>query len=144
MTQEIIAGAACRILVNGRPIGIANSISIQRQQTVKPIYGIDVMLPQEIAITGPYAVRGQISGFRTRYTKGWDGLGVVNASTVENLLNQLYCQLEIYDRASGELIAKVDKVLFYVDNIQVGARGLMTISAQFMGVFMSTPLTPGA
>lgn len=138
MTQEVISGAACRVVVNGFVLGIATGISIQRQQTVRPIYGIDVMLPQELATTGPYTVQGQISGLRTRYSRGWDGVGVINASTISNLLNQAYCQLEIYDRATNQLIAKVDKVLFYVDNMQVNARGVMTISAQFMGIFMTT------
>lgn len=139
--NSIITGAAVRLLVNGKIIGVGTSISIQREQGVRPIYGIDIPTPQEIAITGPYSVKGSITGLRTRDTGGFDGLQIVNASTLSDYFNQNYCMLELVDRKTNLTIAKVDRVIFGSDSIQVSARAVVTISASFIGTFLSTEIS---
>lgn len=139
--NDIIAGAAVRLLVNGKVIGIGTGISIQRDQGFKPIYGIDIVTPQEIAPTGPYAVRGSITGLMTRSSGGFDGLQVVNASTLTDYFNQRYCTLELFDRKTGITIAKVEKVIFASDSMQLAARSVMTITASFIGTFLVTQVS---
>jgi len=139
--NSIITGAAIRLLVNGKVIGVGTSINYQRDQGIKPIYGIDIAVPQELAITGPYMVRGSINGLRTRETGGFDGLQVVNASTLADYFNQKYCVIELVDRKTGITIAKIDKVMFNSDSMQVSARAVTTITASFIGTFLSTEIS---
>lgn len=139
--QSIITGAAVRLLVNGKVIGIGTSISIQRDQGVKPIYGIDIPTAQEIAITGPYTVNGSIAGLRTRDTGGFDGLQIINAATLSDYFNQNYCTLELVDRKTNLTIAKVDRVIFGSDSLQVSSKAVVTISASFVGTFLSTEIS---
>jgi len=138
---DIIVGAAVRLLVNGKVIGVGTSVSIQRDQGVKPIFGIDTPVAQEIAITGPYTVRGQITGLRTRTTAGFDGLQVINASTLSDYFNQKYCTLELVDRKTNIVFAKVSKVIFNSDTMQVNARTVVTITASFIGTYLTNELS---
>ncbi len=139
--NSVITGAAVRLMVNGKVIGIGTSINYQRDQGIKPIYGIDITVPQELAITGPYSVRGSISGLRTRDSGGFDGLQVINASTLADYFNQKYCVLELIDRKTGITFAKIDKVMFNSDSLQVNARSTVTISASFIGTFLTTEIS---
>lgn len=141
--QQVISGAACRLLVNNQPMGTITAISYRRSQGFRPIYGIDDPLPQEIAITGRYMVEGRIQGLRTRFGRGFDGAGIVNASSIADYFNQKLCVIELYDRASGQLIGRIEKVLFHSDTVTVSARGVINIDASFIGTFLVTGLTPG-
>lgn len=143
MQQLLIAASACAVKINNTVIGYATSVQITKSQGMKVIHGIDNPFPQEIAITGPYMVQGTISGFRSRIQGGWEHLRAVNASTIKDYFNQHYVTLEILDRATGELIARVDKALFTTDSISVGARGVVTMDASFVGHFWTTPLSVG-
>lgn len=138
---SVIVGAAVRLLVNGKVIGVGTSVTITRDQGVKPIFGIDSVLAQEMAITGPYRVSGSITGLRTRDTGGFDGLQVINASTLSDYFNQKYCVLELIDRKTGVTFAKVTKVIFHSDTLQVSARAPLSISASFIGDFLTTEVT---
>lgn len=138
---DVVTGAAVKLLVNGKVVGIGTSISIQRDQGVKPIYGIDVVTPQELAITGPYSVRGSITGLYTRSAGGFDGLQAINASTITDYFNQNYCVLELIDRKTGTSIAKITSVIFNSDSFQVSAKAVMSISGSFMGVFLATAVS---
>ena len=139
--NDIMAGAAVRLLVNGKIIGVGTSVQISREQGIKPIYGVDVVTPQELATTGPYTVRGSITGLRTRSSGGFDGLQVVNASTLGDYFNQKYCTLELVDRKTNTVFAKVDRVLFNSDTIQVSAKTVVTISATFVGTFLTNEIS---
>ncbi len=139
--NDIISGAAVRLVVNGKIIGVGTSVSINRDQGVKAIYGIDVVTPQELATTGPYSVRGSITGLRTRSTGGFDGLQVINASTLADYFNQKYCTLELIDRKTNVVFAKVDRVIFNSDSLQVSAKSVVTISASFIGTFLTNEVS---
>lgn len=138
-----IASAACRLYINGKIIGAATSITYTRDQGVRPIYGIDNPLAQEIAITGPYSVRGALSGLKVRFTGGLDGLGIINASTLQEYFNQNYCTIELVDRKLNRTIGKIDKAIFNVDSVSAAAKDFVTVSAQFIGTFLSTEISPG-
>ena len=138
---DIVTGSAVRLLVNGKVIGIGTSFSYQRDQGIKAIYGVDIVTPQELAVTGPYIVRGQINGLRTRASGGFDGLQIVNASTLADYFNQKYCTIEIFDRKTNITLAKIDRVLFNSDTMQIQARQVVTISATFIGTFLSTEIS---
>lgn len=144
MIQQLIPAAACRILVNNQNVGYATSIVYQRSQGVRVIYGIDDPLPQEIAITGPYSIQGQITGFRSRAGGGFDGLRAVNASSLTDYFNQNYSVIEIYDRGTGQLIGKVDKAIFHVDSVNITSKGLITLNANFVGTFLTTITSVGS
>lgn len=139
--SSIITGASCRLIINGKIFGAATSISVQRDQGVKPIIGIDSPIPQEIAPTGPFLVKGQITGLRTRDNRGFDGLQIVNASSIQDYFNQKYCTIELVDRKTNITIAKIHKCIFHTDSFQVSARQIVTITASFTGTFMSTEIS---
>jgi len=139
--SSIITGAAVRLLVNGKVVGLGTSVNIQRDQGIKPIYGVDAVTPQELATTGPYRVSGSITGLRTRESGGFDGLQIVNAATLSDYFNQKYCTLELIDRKTNIVIAKVEQVLFSSDTMQVSARSVMTIPASFTGTFLVTEVS---
>lgn len=138
---DVMTGAACRLLVNGKVIGVGTSITIQRDQGVKAIYGVDSPVAQELAVTGPYTVRGQINGLRTRSSGGFDGLQVVNSSTLADYFNQKYVVIELVDRKTNVTFAKVNKVIFNADSIQVSARQVIQINASFIGTFLTTEIS---
>lgn len=133
--QELITGASTKVVVNGKVVGFATNVNINRSQGVKPIMGIDVITPQEIAVTGPYSVTGSMGGFQVRSIGGPDGFGIVNASTVQDLLNQRYCVLELIDRANNTTYARVVGVIFDRDSISVSTKGVNTFTANFTGMF---------
>lgn len=139
--NDVIQGAAVKLLINGKVVGIGTSISYQRDQGAKFIYGIDDPVAKEVAITGPYSIKGQITGLRTRSSGGFDGLQVINASTVSDYFNQQYCVLELVDRKTGVTFAKINKVIFNSDSLQVSAKSVVTISASFMGTFMTNEVS---
>jgi hypothetical protein len=141
MNQDIIAGAAVKLVVNGKVIGIGTSVSVQRDQGVKPQYGIDTPVAQEISIVGPYTVRGSIAGLRTRSSGGFDGLRIVNSSTLADYFNQHYCVIELVDRVTGVTFAKIDKVIFNSDSLQVSAKSVVTINASFIGTYMANEIS---
>lgn len=138
---DVMTGAACRVLINGKIIGVSTAITYTRDQGVKATYGIDSPIAQELSITGPYTVRGQINGLRTRSTAGFDGLQVVNASTLSDYFNQKYCTIELVDRKTNITFAKIEKVIFNMDTVQVLARNVITINASFIGTWLSTEIT---
>lgn len=138
---DVMTGACVRLLVNGKVVGVGTSITIQRDLGVKPIIGIDQVTPQEIAVTGPYIVRGQITGLRTRATAGFDGLQIINASTLGDYFNQKYVTLELVDRKTNITFAKVNKVIFNTDTMTVQARQVVTITASFIGTFLTTEIS---
>lgn len=138
---DVMVGACVKLLVNGKVIGVGTSVSIQRDQGVKAIYGIDSATAQEIAVTGPYTVRGQISGLRTRSSGGFDGLQIVNSSTLSDYFNQKYCTLELIDRKTNITFAKVNKVIFNADSLQVSVKQVVTINASFIGTFLTTEIS---
>jgi len=138
---DIMTGAACRLLVNGKVIGVGTSITIQRNLGVKPIVGIDSVTPQELAITGPYTVTGTITALRTRSTGGFDGLQVINASSLSDYFNKKYCTIELVDRKTNITFAKVNKVIFNADTMQINARQVITITASFIGTFLTTEIS---
>lgn len=138
---DIVTSAACRLLINGKVIGVSTAISYMRDQGVKATYGIDSPIAQEIAITGPYMVRGFINGLRTRSTAGFDGLQIVNASTLSDYFNQKYCTIELVDRKTNITFAKIEKVIFNADSVQVSARNVIIVNASFIGTWLSTEIT---
>jgi hypothetical protein len=137
----VMSGACCKVMVNGKLIGVATSVSIQREVGVKPLMGVDNPLPQELAVTGPYLVRGQINGLRTRSTGGFDGLQLINVSTLNDYFNQKYITIELVDRKTNTTFAKVNSAIFTADSIQAVARQPITISGSFIGTFMTTEIS---
>jgi hypothetical protein len=135
MQQELVNGASTRVVVNSKIVGFATDVSIRRSQGVKAIYGVDVVTPQEIAVTGPYSVTGTMAGLRVRDIGGHDGFGIVNASTVQDMLNQKYCVLELVDRANNVTYARVVGVIFDRDSITSSSKNLNTFNASFQGLF---------
>lgn len=133
--QSLVTGASSKVVVNGKVVGFATSVSVSRNQGIKALYGIDVITPQEIATTGPYSVTGSMSGFRVRDIGGHDGFGIVNASTVQDILNQKYCVLELVDRMSNVTYARVVGVIFDRDTITTSVKERNTFSANFTGIF---------
>lgn len=136
MQQELVSGAATRILINGKVVGFATDVSIRRSQGVKVIHGIDIVAPQEIAVTGPYECSGSMNGFRVRSFGGHDGFGIVNASTLRDMFNQKYATIELLDRKTNVVYARVVGVIFDADSIQTTVKGVNTFSASFKGMWV--------
>jgi len=133
--QSLVTGASSKVVVNGKVVGFATNVTINRSQGVKAIYGIDVLPPQEIATTGPYSVTGTMAGFQVRDIGGPAGFGIINASTLQDLLNQKYCVFELIDRKLNTTYARVVGVIFDKDSITTSVKGVNTFSASFQGLF---------
>jgi hypothetical protein len=136
MQQDLIAGAAVRVVLNGKIVGFATSISVTRDQGVKPIYGIDQVNPQEIAVSGPYSVGGSLDGFRVRNFGGYDGFGVINASSMNDMFYQKSAVLELVDRKTNITFARIVGVIFHQDSFTVTNKAVITFSARFTGTYM--------
>ena len=138
MQQQLIAGAACKLYVSGNLVGYSTGISFTRSFGIRPIYEVDSMVPAELSISGPYSVSGTINGLYTRISHGPDGTRLTNGGSLDGLIKQKYCTIEILDLKTGISLGKIIKALVTTDTWNIPVKGVMTVNCSFIGVFMQT------
>jgi hypothetical protein len=137
MTGNVISGAGVRILGNGLVIGFATGVSVVRSSSSKYIYEIDSVTAAEIVNATTFSVIGSLTGIRTR-GGGIEASGLMDYSTVFKLINHPYVSLEIVDRLSGTTIMQISQCIFDQDSLNIPAKGVLELSADFKGIFCNT------
>jgi len=141
--QQLQPGAGVILRINGSVVGFATALSFSRSQNIKVIHEIDNPFARELAPT-TYSVSGSLGGFRVRDQGGLDGPGIMDISTIQSFFYQKYAVIEVVDRLSNKVLYTIQKVLFENDSWTVQARGIITFSANFRGIFISNEVGDGS
>lgn len=131
MFQKTISGASLKLYINGIPFGIASSISWKTNAGRKPLYGIDSVLPFELA-PGAQAVTGTITCTRLRGDGGLEGRGL--SAPDHFIALEKYIDILIIDRVTGLTVLKVDKAAINTQSWQATARGLLEGNFEWEGM----------
>lgn len=137
-----IPSAAITIYIDDKIIGFATSISYERDLGIKVIYGVDDPLPQEIAITGPYSIRGSIAGVCIMGPGDQNSL-ITHANTIGEYFNQKYATLEVKNRFNVTTQFKITNCIFHRDTWQADSRSTTKFSANFTGMFLQPLVSNG-
>ena len=131
MFQRSISGAGLKLYINGIPFGICTSINWASNAGRKPLYGIDSVLPHELA-PGAQAVTGSIACMRLHNDGGLEGRGI--AVPDSKIMLEKYIDIMLVDRVTGKPVLKVDRAAVNNQSWSVSARGLLEGTFQWEGL----------
>jgi len=140
--SPVVTGAGVKLIINGKVLGLATGISIQRSTGVKTVYEIDNPLPVEFIDT-QYTVSGSLSGIRIIGFGGVEQNNIMSISSVQELLTRNYCSLQVVDRATGVTLYSVANVIFESDSVSFQPRSQTSFNANFRGMFVTTEKANG-
>jgi len=112
-------------------VGIVNSFEYSIDTGRKAIYGIDSIIPFELA-PGPYSITGRIQCVRIRFDGGLEGRGI--SASQSNLLLEKYVSFSLVDRASDRVIFRLDDAAVITQNWIINERSVMRGSFSFEGL----------
>jgi hypothetical protein len=107
-TSKVLEGATVKVFVNGSLLGWAAGINLRIRTPVRQAHGIDSSTAFE-AIPTTYSVTATMTVYRGRHSGGAEGAGL--AASGENLLKQKYATIELVDRLSNAVIAKLTECM---------------------------------
>jgi hypothetical protein len=132
-----MVGADVRIFINQTLYPQAQSVSWSMDYGESEIYGIDSVLPQEIA-PGRNSVSGQIQGLRVTHSGGLQAVGA--RGLVTQLLSAPYVSIRIQDRRTGEDLLFVPRAKVSQQSHQAATKGVVRMSFAFKGLVPFEPL----
>lgn len=151
MQSIIQTGSSLRLAVafekdgNERTIGYATSFSVSQSLGGQPIFGVDSIFPQEIALAGsPSSIQGSMTIYML---KGTDPIRmglvapVVDPNSSKNNFPQQapsrYIHFRLYDRATNELVISAEfcKVLGW--SFATQARSSVIVNLSFAGMWLA-------
>lgn len=126
-----LVGAAIKLYLNNSPYEVAQGISFVVDYSETPIYGIDVIYPQEIATTR-ITVSGSVQGLRT-ISSG--GLQAKNARPLfHHAMASPYVSIRIQDIASGEDILFIPQAKITQESHSAMTKSSYKLNFNFVGV----------
>jgi len=139
MAQPIvISGSLIRLYVNNRIYSPVQSISMENETGESSLYGINSPYPQEIMGGGQNSVKGSVKLVRT---KNSGGIAAVNLRPLfSDLAASNYVSLRLEDRSTGETLWSIPKCKISNLSESAAARGLYSISFNFIGMIIYGPL----
>lgn len=129
--SKIVVGAGLSVFVNGKIYGQVTSFKWDSSTPVKANYGIDSLMPYELANTATKVV-GSMSLVRVHGDGGLEGRGVVAPLT--HLELEKYFSVLVVDRLTGLDVFRADHCKVTAQSWQVAARGKMEGSFSFEGI----------
>lgn len=127
----VLKGPEVKLYIGGKLYPEARSVSFTKDYGEQPIYGIDSVFPQEIAITR-VSVQGQVSGVLIKYSGGLQGKGAV--PRISDLLPAPYVAIRVQDRFSQQDILFLPQAKIVSESITVQAKGVVSLSFSFKGI----------
>jgi len=138
MAQSIVLrGADIKVYMNNEIIPEVQKISYTIDYGEQEIWGIDIVHPQEIAVT-KVSVQGSITGIKTKYSGGLQAKAL--RPLIFDVLNSPYISLRIVDRSTGEDILYVPSIKISDETFGAAAKGVVNLSYKFKGIMPFNPL----
>lgn len=131
MLQKTLTGAALSLYVNGIPFGVATGISWRTNAGRKPLYGIDSVLPFELA-PGAQGVTVEIECYRLRGDGGLEGRGL--AVPDSKIFKEKYIDILVIDRLTGLAIFRIDQAAVNSQSWRVNEKGVMQGNFELEGI----------
>jgi len=134
----VLAGAAVKLYIGGSLYQEVVQLRYVIDYGEEPIYGIDSMFPQEIAVTR-VAVQGSVQGLKIKLSGDLQGRGGARPK-INELLIAPYVSIKIVDRSTNTDLLFIPQAKVTQQDSSVAAKGVMTINFQFKGIIPYTPV----
>lgn len=132
--SKTMHGSRAQLFIGEKLVGIFNNVSYGVQLDANPIFVLGRFSAAEIALTGMETINVSASGFRVVD----NGPSVAAAfPKLQDLLNHEDITLALFDRQTNKAVMTVVGVRPTSWNTSVGAKGVMDLSATFMGLRLS-------
>ncbi len=128
---QSLRGADLTIMINNQVFGVATSASWESSTGAKAIYGIDQVIPFEIA-PGPSSVSGSVNCWRLHDSAGLEGAGVMPVE--QQLPRARYFDIQLVDRVTGTVFVWIPKAMAVDQRWQVESKSLVSGSFNFKGI----------
>jgi hypothetical protein len=132
-------GSRAQLMIDGEIVGIFNNVQYSVRYDANPVYLLGRFSAAEIVLTGMDTVNVSASGFRVVDNGPYE---VADVPTLQELLNHEDITLALFDRQTGKQIMTVVGVRPTGWGTSVGARGLMDLNVDFMGLRLSDEHDP--
>lgn len=132
-------GSRAQLMINGAIVGIFNNVSYGVRYDANPIYVLGRFSAAEIALTGMEVISIDAQGFRVVDNGPYK---VASVPRLQDLLNHEDITLALFDRQTGQQVMTVVGVRPTGYSSSVGARGLMDMSVNFMGLRLADENDP--
>lgn len=136
---QTLTGARAKLYINGKLIGLGTDCSWSLPYGMEPVHTLGRYEPQEIVPVSQEAIEVSVNGMRVlNFGPHFGYNGNVDTAlmvpVLADLLNNKDITLEIIDRQSGKSIMRVAQCRSRGYSSQVGAKGMVTYSMQFIGI----------
>ena len=135
--QRTIVGAECKVYLNDKLYNEVQSIQWTIDYGEQEIYGVDSVLPQEIAPT-KVTVRGRVNGLRVRNSGGLQASGI--RPLIFDVLTSPYISLRVQTRSNGEDLIFIPNMKVTKETVSITAKGVLKLNFDFSGVQPQQPL----
>lgn len=125
-----IPGANCRIYLNNKVYSVAQSVTLEVDEGVYEVYGINAPYPQELA-SGQIHVRGNIKGIRLKQSGGLQGSNAI--PLFSDIISGNYISLRLEDRSTQETIWSVTTARINNVSEVVQIKGIYQVTFSFVG-----------
>ena len=139
MTALTLAGAHVVVYLNGRQYACVSGFSWNSSTPKKKIYGIDSMLPSELAPTTA-SITGQLQLYRLIGDGGIQGPGM--AANFEAASREKYFTLQLIERRSDTCIFSAQYCSVESESWQAPAKGLITGTMSFSALSWTNEVKP--
>jgi hypothetical protein len=129
--QQILNGARCQLLVNGKIQGVFTSVTWGVSYDAVPSYILGRFSPAEITYVGQEAINVNATGFRVIDNGAYVAAGLPK---LQDLMTHEDITLAIYDRETGKAVMTVVGVRPTGYTSGVAARSISDFSASFSGM----------
>jgi len=135
--SRVLRGADVRVFISGSEYPESKSITWTIDYGEDPIYGIDSIFPQEIAVSR-VSVQGSISGVRIKLSGGLQGRDI--RTKINEILHHPYTSLRVKDRHSDRDLIWIPQMKVTSETFSVNAKGIAIVSFNFKGIIPYNPL----
>jgi hypothetical protein len=136
MSNQLLHGAGCKVIIGGVTRGFATGITWTRSTATKFIYEIDNPYPVEIIDT-TYSVSGTMSGLRLMDNGNLEN-GIVDLGNTKSIFSRNYVTVQVVEIKTGQVICNIKNVIFDNDSWNIAPKQLIGFNVQFKGMFVSS------
>lgn len=137
MPSLTITGSLCRLWVNNKIWSPVQSVSIESDSGIYPIFGINSPDAQELA-DGQRSIRGNIKAIRTKQSGGLQGVNLL--PLFSDIAAGNYVSLRLEDRSTSETLWSIPKCRIGRVNESTQAKGIYVVNVEFTGQLLFWPL----
>lgn len=136
---QTLTGARAKLYINGKLFGLGTDCSWSLPYGMEPVHTLGRYEPQEIVPVSQEAIEVSVNGMRVVNNGphvGFDGTidTAIIVPVLADLLANKDMTIEIIDRQSDKSIMRVAQCRSRGYSSQVGAKGMVTYSMQFIGI----------